>query len=673
MRALERVCLIGGRKACLLLLAGFASGIGQSGQCGATYFVDAQTGNDAWSGQQAQVTVSDGPWRTLARAAQTDLKPGDTLSLHCGSVWHEALRIQGSGGEESPVAVKPFGACAADSRPEIRPTQVVSEWRKEPDGLYSTPAAKGIARVVADGAGLTPARYPAKGLLYADGGLLVGRRTAGLIDGSLHESGMGEKDISGTRALVRTVGWKIEDVAVESVVGKALRFAKPTEYPVRKGAGYYLEGARWMLADSPGWFWDRGAQRLFIRLPDGKTPNGLAVELAGDEPGLRLTKQSHISVEGLRIRQAGGDGIRIDGGVGITLRDIEVLQVGRDGIAATGGAVIGVERCRIRQSGRDGIALLKADGSRVADSLIEESGTTGGLRSAFAAINAARSSDVRIERNRIQGAAYIGIKFWKRAQVVNNVIRDTCLILDDCGAIYTWTNHERVASLSSVIRGNIIENVLGGRDGSPDPFTLAAGIYLDDLTNGVVVEGNTVRNAERGIYLHNAFDNAVQKNTVFGARAHSLVLAADHAVYPVAGLRFNTIRSNVVAATEGASFVYYLDRAGRDFIDVIDENIYLGNKSGNGFVIHRKGQLGDLVDRPSEADFRKLPGKSGHGRVHIVSKPPVLLMNDSATEREYACPLDSSIACGRAISPAGESITWPVRVLPYDSLVVLGR
>lgn len=673
MRVLERVCLIGGRKACLLLLAGFASGIGQSAQCGATYFVDAQTGNDAWSGQQAKVTGSDGPWRTLVRAAQTDLKPGDTLFLHCGSVWHEALRIQGSGSEERPVVVKPFGACAPESRPEIRPTQPVSEWRKEPDGLYSTPAAKQITRVVVDGVALRPARYPAKGLLYADGGLLVGRRTAGLIDGSLQENGMGEKDISGTRVLVRTVGWKIENVGVESVVGKALRFSKPTEYPVRKGAGYYLEGARWMLEDLPGWFWDRGAQRLFIRLPDGKTPNGLTVELAGDEPGLHLTKQSHVSVGGLRVRQAGGDGIRIDGGAGIILRDVEVLQSGRDGIAATGGAVIGVERCRIRQSGRDGIALLNADGSRVTDSLIEESGTTAGPRNAFAAINAARSSYVRIERNRIQGAAYVGIKFWKRTQVVNNVIRDTCLILDDCGAIYTWTNHERRASLSSVVRGNIIENVLGGRDGNPDPFTLAAGIYLDDFTNGVMVEGNTVRNAERGIYLHNAFDNTVQKNTVFGARAYGLVLAADHAVYPVAGSRSNTIRSNVVVSTEGAPFVYYLDRAGRDFIDVMDDNAYLGNKSGKGFVIHRKGQMGDSVDRRSEADFRKLSGKSSHGRFRNVSRPPVLLMNDRTVAREYACPLDSSIACGRAINPSGESISWPVRVPPYGAVVVLDR
>jgi hypothetical protein len=160
---------------------------------------------------------------------------------------------------------------------------------------------------------------------------------------------------------------------------------------------------------------------------------------------------------------------------------------------------------------------------------------------------------------------------------------------------------------------------------------------------------------------------------VFGARAYSLVLAADHAVYPVAGLRSNTIRSNVGVSTEGAPFVYYLDSMGRDFIDVMDDNVYLGNKSGNGFVIHRKGQSGDLVDRPSEADFRKLPGKSSHGRFRNLSKPPVLLMNDSTAEREYACPLDSSIACGRATSPSGESITWPVRMPPYGSLVVLDR
>lgn len=671
MRILECIHHAGRQKAFLLLLAVLASGIGLPAQCAAIYFVDAQAGNDAWSGQQAQVTGSDGPWRTLARAAQVELKPGDTLALRCDSGWRESLRIQGNGSEDNPVTVKAFGTCAPEVRPEIRPARLASSWQQEAGGVYSTPADRETSQVVVDGAVLAPARYPAKGLLYADGGLAEGGRTAGLLDGALHVKHIGQKDVSGTRVLVRTVGWKIENVGVESVVGKALRFAKTTEYPVRKGAGYYLEGARWMLDGSPGWFWDRGTQRLFVRLPDGKAPNGVPVELAGDEPGLQLTRQSHISVEGLRIRSAGADGIRIEGGAGIVLRDVEILQAGRDGIAATDGAVVGVERCRIRQSGRDGIALLKADGSRVMDSLIEESGTTGGPRNAFAAINAARSGYVRIERNRIQGAAYIGVSFRHRSLVVNNVIRDTCLVLDDCGAIYTWTNHERVAPLSSVVRGNVIENVVGGRDGNPDLFTLAAGIYLDDLTNGVVVDGNTVSNAERGIYLHNAFDNTVQNNTVFGSRAYSLILAADHAVYPVAGLRANTMRSNVVASTGNTPFVYYLDRAGRDFIDVMDDNVYLGNMPGKGFVTHRKGMLGDSVDRYTDADFLRLPGKSAHGLVRYMSRPPVLLVNDGVAEREYACPLRTAIECGRATTPSGERITWPVRVPPYGSLVVV--
>lgn len=670
MQTLECVGALGWRRAWLALLAVL---IGLPAQCATTYFVDAHSGNDAWSGQQANVTGSDGPWRTLARAGQVELKPGDTLALHCDSEWHEALRISGSGSEENPVVVEPFGNCAPDIRPEIRPTRLAPGWQKEADGVYSTPAAGETSQVVVNGIMLTPARYPAKGLLYADGALTEGGATIGLVDGKLRGQRIDKKDVGGTRVLVRTVGWKIENVGVTSVAGNGLRFSKPTEYPVRKGAGYYLEGARWMLDRAPGWFWDRSNQRLYIRLPDGKAPDGLAVELAGNQPGLMLTKQSHISIQGLRIRYAGGDGIRIAGGAGVVLHDLEILRAGQDGIAATDGAVIRVEHCRISQSDRDGIALLKADGSRVTDNQIDESGTTGGPHNAYAAINAASSGYVRIERNRIQGAAYSGISFRQHTQVVDNIIRDTCLVLDDCGAIYTWTNHERVVPLSSVVRGNIIENVLGGRDGNPDPFTVAAGIYLDDLTNGVVVDGNTVRNAERGIYLHNAFDNTVQMNTVFGARTYSLILVEDHAVYPVGDLRANTIRSNTLVSMEGEPFVYYLDRIGRDFIDVMDENIYLGNKTSDGFVIHRKGLLGDSVERYSEAGFRKLPGKSAHGRVRFVSRPPVLLMNDSTTESKYACPLGSSSACGRAISPSGEPITWPVQVPPCGSLVVVNR
>lgn len=640
-----------------------------------TYYVDANGGNDAWTGLGvAAGSGGVGPWRSLARAAQVELQPGDVLALRCDGVWHEALRIRGGGSPSAPVSIKPYGACAQGERPEVRPTTILVDWHAYSDSVYSASLDSPVSQVLVDGVVQAPARYPAQGLLYADGALAGGRKgSTGLVDTALVGAPVSALPTNGARVMVRTVGWKIESVGLASATGNRLRFTQATEYPVRKGSGYYLEGARWMVDDAPGWFLDGAGQQFYLHLPLGANPAGRTVEVAGAEPGLRLTRQSHVVVEGLRIRGAGADGIRVEGGNGIVLRDMEVLQSGRDGIAGTDGAVLRIENSKVQASGRDGIALLQAHGSQVVGNNVDESGTIGGPRNVYAAINAGRSSYVRIERNSIRGAGYIGIRFGSHTQVVNNAVRDACLVLDDCGAIYTWTNAERVLALSSVVRGNVIENVVGNHDGNPEPWTLAAGIYLDDLTNGVLVEGNTIRAAERGIYLHNAFDNSVVQNTVFGNRAYSLFLASDHRAYPLSGLRANMIGSNIVVALGGVPFVYYLDRLGRDFIDLLDQNLYLGTDPRSAFVVHRQGRAGDSAARYSFAEFQAALGKEGLGAIRVLGTTPTLLVNESGEARDFDCPGLSSNACANAMDAAGRRIAWPVRLAPFGSLVVINN
>lgn len=77
----------------------------------ATYYVDSETGRDAWSGlQQAPVgsPAQDGPWQTLARVRSATLLPGDQVRLRCGRVWTESLRIEQSGTASTPIVIGPY-------------------------------------------------------------------------------------------------------------------------------------------------------------------------------------------------------------------------------------------------------------------------------------------------------------------------------------------------------------------------------------------------------------------------------------------------------------------------------------------------------------------------------------------------------------------------------------
>ncbi|MCG3170766.1 MAG: hypothetical protein CALGDGBN_02334 [Pseudomonadales bacterium] len=535
--------------------------------------------------------------------------------------------------------------------------------------VYAANADFEVKQVYVDGQFLDRARYPASGYLIAETGVpAAGAGSEGVVDP--HLRALAGRDVVGAQAYVRTVGWQIQTLGVAALAGAQMRFSGSTSYPVQKGTGYYLTGKRWMLDNSAGWFWDADAKRLYVRLPDGSAPANYRVEATRHDYGVRLMNQPYVQFSGIRVRYAGRDGMRVERSAQTDITDMEIVASGHDGIAFTGGSNGSVQDSLIQESGRDGVSLWLSHGVKVMGNRVENSGTTGGPRNSLAAINATNSNYVHIERNTVSGAGYIGIRFNRNSRVVNNVVRDVCLVLDDCGAIYSWANTDP-RPLNSVVAGNLIENVVGNRSGSPAPWTLAAGIYLDDLTNGVVVEGNTVGKAERGIYLHNAFDNVIQGNIVTDSRAYSLIVATDHLTHPTAGLRPNKIRANILVSMKPVPFIYYLDRVGRGLNDVLDANVYLGPADEKGFVLHRQGATGDAVDTYSDATFRKQPGKSAHGLFRRVTSPPLLLMNDGDAAREYACPLHPTIACGRASSLAGKKITWPVRIQPYGAQVVV--
>jgi parallel beta-helix repeat protein len=673
MQFFEHICRAARQKAVLMVFAGCALGIGLPARAATTYFVDSSAGSDSWTGQHELPTDTDGPWRTLRRVAVTPLQPGDTVVLKCGGIWHEPLLIRGAGSTEATVGIRAELDCGEAARPEINLAESVGAWVDEGGEVYSAEAGFQVKQVFVNGQFLDQARYPASAFLSAESGipaLSPGTGSTGLVDSKL--LGLAGKDVAGAKAYIRTVHWRIEEVNVASLSMSQLRLSTATSYAVRKAAGYYLTGKRWMLDSGPGWYWNPGEKRLYVRLPDGSSPDGQLLEAARHDYGVRLVNQPHVQLSGIRVRYAGVDGVRVEHSAQTTLSDMEIVASGRDGIALSGGSSGTVQDSVIRESGRDGISLSQSHGVTVLGNRIEDSGTIGGPRNSFAAINATGSDYVRVERNTVSRAGYIGIRFNRNSQVVNNVVRDTCLVLDDCAAIYSWANTDP-SPLNSEVVGNVVENVVGNRTGSPDLWTLAAGIYLDDLVNGVLVSGNTVRQAGRGIFLHNAFDNIVQGNTVADSRTYSLALDFDHLKYPLSGLRANTITSNVVVVSGGVPFLYYLNRNGRDPIDLLDQNIYLSNKPEPYFVVQRQGVAGNSVTRYSFFLLRYFLAKENMGSIRTLGTTPALIVNDSGEARDFDCPGLPSNACSNAIDTAGNRISWPVRVAPFSSLAVINK
>ena len=352
----------------------------------------------------------------------------------------------------------------------------------------------------------------------------------------------------GTGIRIRTNAWTISDRKIGSVSGSRLYLDSPTTYPIEKDWGYFLYGQRWML-DEPGeWHYDPATKTLYVWMPDNTVP-GDRVSVSQAPVGIDASLLSHIRIEGLAIQNVGA-GVRMVRANNIVLRNLAIADTLGMGIEAPYSTDSGIENSQFVRTAGDAISAAHSGGSSTRfhayDNLIFDSGIpsrkdviTSLPLPARAAIEAGRSADIR--GNRIYGAGYIGIWALADSSLSGNHIENACLVLDDCSAIYTsGTNN------NSIIENNTVLNILGGLSGKPDIHpSQSQGIYLDELSSGVAVRGNTVVNASNGIQLHNAANNLIENNTLYNNRRHHVWLQEGSNRIDVEGDIFgNVIQSN---------------------------------------------------------------------------------------------------------------------------------
>lgn len=543
MRAPECIQPAGWMKAFLLLLAGIAAGTGLPAQCATAYFVDAQAGNDTWSGQQEDAAADDGPWRSLRRVGIAPLEPGDTVHLRCGSVWRETLALIRGGAADRPIVVKPYGkGCEAEGGPLIDAAVPLTGWRHVGGSLYAAKVDFDVADLYVDGHYLPPARYPRTGWLRA-------AQSSGVSAKTIHDPGLESirgRGLAGGKLRVRSVDWLIEERLVAGLEeGGRLELLKAAEFPVRPGAGYYLLGLPWMLSYPGAWVYDASAGEVLVWLPDSGSPGGHLVEAPRYSHGLTIAGAGYVDVENLRLRHSRLTGVMVANSHEISLRGLSVLDSGQNGIGIEGSQAIRVSGSAVKRSQWNGIVAERSTGITVSGNAVEDSNMAGSPSRSPAAINMGQASWVLVDANTIRNSGYSGIRFKRHARITNNTIVDSCQVLNDCGAIYAWADNDSQPGLSSEVMGNIVDGTRNGDIDTPYP-SYASGIYLDDLTNGVKVTGNTVTNSDSGVHIHNGFDLVVESNTLRNNRRNQIYLSMDHARVPGASLSNNRFSGNTL-------------------------------------------------------------------------------------------------------------------------------
>lgn len=497
---------------------------------GRTWHVDSRSGDDAADGLEPSR-----PWRSLSRLAAASLQPGDRVVLACGSRWSETLRLPRSGTAARPLRVgAPDGGCTEP--PTIDGSVTL------PAGPSWTPLAGGLHRVAFAATPLqlftaadddwVEAHHPnrdATGPRYlalaADGDAVFQQDrhvSTRLVTGD-DLRWPAPPTAAGLRVRVRSAAFVVDDLPVSAVAGRELVLATPTTYAVKAGWGYLLTGQAWMVDSAGEWHHDAAARTLTVHGGGGTSPR-LPTHATVLPTGVDLQQREHVVLEGLRVQRV-GTGVRANGAVSLRLRSLQLADLADRGLDAAGSREVVLESSRIERTGTDavfagGIGGPMAEGLVVRDNRIRASGvrrvdgvTRDLPRRSYAAILAGRGATVG--GNVVVDSGYIGIRVFDGSRVENNVVSGSCTVLDDCGAIYTLG-----AANGSRITGNLVLHARGNAAGKPASAAgpQAQGIYLDDDAAGVLVEGNTVIDADHGLHLHDAAGNHVNGNRFWGNR-----------------------------------------------------------------------------------------------------------------------------------------------------------
>lgn len=516
---------------------------------GREWFMDASRGDDFGTGSKQQ------PWKTFGKLKRAGLASGDVVRLKCGSVWRESVSFDARA-LPAGVTIAAQEGCDADKAPSIRGSDLVdATW--QPDGsqlgAFVTDRFGAVKGLAYKGQRMIAARLPNYGGPGKEFALAEGRndrRSFRLRDAE--RRAIGDRDLVGATVYVRVVAWQVEKAEVRSydAVSGTVTLDKDLNFPIKNGAGYILEGKRWML-DSPGeWWHDNQAKRLYLAPPGGQRPQPGDVEATVRDHALWVGGGvSKLKVVGIDLRQTVMAALDVQDASDVAFDGLSIVDPGEFGLIVSRSARVAFRGGRIVGSGRNAILTRDAPEGVISGNLILDHGLLGRADGSAAAI-VVKGARTVVSGNVVRRSANPGIHFTnlEGTQVRNNIVVQPCLRMSDCGGIQTWTGHSpELATRRRMVRSVVKDNVVLGGPSSLEGASgggrnQSVGIYLDEMTGGVQVQGNVIAGTENGIYLHNAQFNDIVGNTVRSV-AHSSVTA--HMSLPDADvIRGNRVRGN---------------------------------------------------------------------------------------------------------------------------------
>lgn len=441
-----------------------------------TYYF-ASSGNDANTG-----TLSS-PYRTIAKANSLTTVSGDVLAFNGGETFTGELRINSNG-----VTVTSYGSGKAtiSGYTTVTPTLFSgSIYRAE------IKADTALNLVTVNGRPVSVARYPNATYLTitAVGGSTSAGGT-GTITGALPYQ---SKEI-----VIRKKRWNLERDTILTYEGGIIQYRQPysgNRYLGEAGFGYFLQRDYRLIDTLNEWVYQNDT--LYIR-------NATSAQVAVHDTIINIGSRSNVTVSNINVTGANEVGIYAVGGSNITITGVTVDGSGVHGIHLNQNGSSSVTSSTVKNCLGSGIYMRKTGAApstiSVTNCTISNVALLGGMEisgdsEGRAGITAVGTEGITVTGNTIDSCGYLGIEFKGSFTLVkNNIVRYTNLVRDDGAGIYTYSGSGSTFTryINQRVTGNIVTYAIGAPLGTPYSTSSARGIYLDEGTQNVLVDSNTI-------------------------------------------------------------------------------------------------------------------------------------------------------------------------------------
>jgi hypothetical protein len=277
-------------------------------------------------------------------------------------------------------------------------------------------------------------------------------------------------------------------------------------YGFRAGQRFYYLNLLEEL-DQPGeWFLERKTGMLYF-WPPGPLGSGETVLSLLDQPLIKLTDASHVTVRGLVLEATRGSGVEVSGGAGNRIVGCLLRNLGNLGVVINGGTNHGVVSCDVFDTGDGGVSLSGGDRQTLTPGghFVENCHFQRQARWSRCHAPAVLLSGVgqRVSHNLMHDHPHCAILFTGNDHLIEfNDIHHIALETGDVGAIYTGRDY---SFRGNRIRHNYIHETGGVGMGS-------MGVYMDDCVSGTEVFGNVFYKVHWAMFIGGGRDHRVENN-----------------------------------------------------------------------------------------------------------------------------------------------------------------